>query len=221
MPRLHLDLERARREGWQFGAKLVRGAYMEHERKRAAKLGYEDPIQPTAEATHANYTEALELLLSPPRRASTARVPPCTRPSSTPAPPQGAPGASGPCSSALPGRGPACMFISAACFVSRPDATWLMVATHNEASITHAAGALLNGEATVPPRQVLGTVTADPLLYPGCNPMHPTQPCNPLHPSSPLQPQVAFGQLLGMADHLTFALGARGLKAYKYVPWGR
>ena len=40
MPRLHLDLERARREGWQFGAKLVRGAYMEHERARAAALGY-------------------------------------------------------------------------------------------------------------------------------------------------------------------------------------
>lgn len=31
---------------------------------------------------------------------------------------------------------------------------------------------------------------------------------------------VFFGQLLGMADHLTFALGARGLKAYKYVPYG-
>ena len=75
MPRLHLDLERARREGWQFGAKLVRGAYMEHERKRAAKLGYEDPIQPTAEATHANYTAALQLLLRPPRRARTSRVP--------------------------------------------------------------------------------------------------------------------------------------------------
>ena len=68
---------------------------------------------------------------------------------------------------------------------SRPEATWLMVATHNEASITHAAGALLSGAATVPPRQ------------------------------------VAFDQLLGMADHLTFGLGACGLKAYKYVPWGR
>ena len=27
-------------------------------------------------------------------------------------------------------------------------------------------------------------------------------------------------QLLGMADHLTFALGAEGFKAYKYVPYG-
>lgn len=32
--------------------------------------------------------------------------------------------------------------------------------------------------------------------------------------------QVFFGQLLGMADHLTFTLAAHGLKAYKYVPYG-
>eukprot|EP00457_Paulinella_chromatophora_P002919 gb/GEZN01002924.1/.p1 GENE.gb/GEZN01002924.1/~~gb/GEZN01002924.1/.p1 ORF type:complete len:585 (+),score=74.19 gb/GEZN01002924.1/:47-1801(+) len=31
---------------------------------------------------------------------------------------------------------------------------------------------------------------------------------------------VYFGQLLGMADHLTFALGRAGYKAYKYVPYG-
>jgi len=37
-----------------------------------------------------------------------------------------------------------------------------MVATHNEASITHAAGALLSGAATVPPRQALSTATAIP-----------------------------------------------------------
>jgi hypothetical protein len=30
--------------------------------------------------------------------------------------------------------------------------------------------------------------------------------------------RVFFGQLLGMADHLTFILGANGFKAYKYVP---
>ena len=29
--------------------------------------------------------------------------------------------------------------------------------------------------------------------------------------------QVFFGQLLGMADHLTFNLASHGLKAYKYV----
>ena len=48
-----------------------------------------------------------------------------------------------------------------------------MVATHNEASITHAAGALLSGAATVPPRQALGTATAIP------PPHHPTPPCYP------------------------------------------
>jgi proline dehydrogenase len=32
--------------------------------------------------------------------------------------------------------------------------------------------------------------------------------------------QVYFGQLLGMADHLTFTLAANKLKAYKYVPYG-
>jgi hypothetical protein len=31
---------------------------------------------------------------------------------------------------------------------------------------------------------------------------------------------VYFAQLLGMADHLTFSLGAKGYKAYKYVPYG-
>jgi proline dehydrogenase len=31
---------------------------------------------------------------------------------------------------------------------------------------------------------------------------------------------VFFGQLLGMADHLTFTLGQCGYAAYKYVPYG-
>ena len=86
--------------------------------------------------------------------------------------------------------------MSAAYFVSRPDATWLMVATHNEASITHAAGALLNGEATVPPRQVLGTVTADPLLYPGCNPSIQPNPATLC-----IQPFATPGGLRAAARH--------------------
>ena len=31
---------------------------------------------------------------------------------------------------------------------------------------------------------------------------------------------VAFGQLYGMSDHLTFTLGLHGYAAYKYVPYG-
>jgi len=63
LPRLQLDLDRARREGWHIGAKLVRGAYMVHERARACDLGYNDPIQPTLEATHASYNAAIDALL--------------------------------------------------------------------------------------------------------------------------------------------------------------
>lgn len=54
-PRLHIELETHRRLGIQSGFKLVRGAYIIQERKRAKDMGYEDPTCPTLEATHANY----------------------------------------------------------------------------------------------------------------------------------------------------------------------
>ncbi|KAL1530017.1 hypothetical protein AB1Y20_000942 [Prymnesium parvum] len=60
---LQIDLERARREGFHLGAKLVRGAYMVHERERAKKRGYPDPIQPTVQATHDSYNRAVEAIL--------------------------------------------------------------------------------------------------------------------------------------------------------------
>lgn len=45
--------------GYQLGAKLVRGAYMEKERNRAAQMGYRDPIQPSKQATDSDYDEAV------------------------------------------------------------------------------------------------------------------------------------------------------------------
>lgn len=46
-------------KGYWLGAKLVRGAYMEKERERAASKGYQSPIQATKEASDKDYNAAL------------------------------------------------------------------------------------------------------------------------------------------------------------------
>ncbi|MEJ2881976.1 proline dehydrogenase family protein [Pedobacter sp. GR22-6] len=50
----------ARAEGFILGVKMVRGAYMEKERKRAEEMGYPSPIQPTKEASDRDYDESLK-----------------------------------------------------------------------------------------------------------------------------------------------------------------
>lgn len=53
------DLEQAKRQDFYFGAKLVRGAYLDQERARAAALGYPDPTNPDFEATTEMYHKTL------------------------------------------------------------------------------------------------------------------------------------------------------------------
>jgi proline dehydrogenase len=49
--------KRAKAKGYKIGMKLVRGAYMEKERERAEKMGYEDPICKDKAATDKNYDD--------------------------------------------------------------------------------------------------------------------------------------------------------------------
>ena len=50
----------AKLDGYIYAAKLVRGAYMEKERERAAEMNYPSPIHESKDATDADYNAALE-----------------------------------------------------------------------------------------------------------------------------------------------------------------
>jgi len=50
-------------ENFYLGLKVVRGAYMEKERARAKRKGYQDPIQPNKEATDNDFNKAMEFSL--------------------------------------------------------------------------------------------------------------------------------------------------------------
>eukprot|EP00744_Colponema_vietnamica_P004938 GILI01007304.1.p1 GENE.GILI01007304.1~~GILI01007304.1.p1 ORF type:complete len:534 (+),score=210.81 GILI01007304.1:81-1604(+) len=128
--RVQEDLTRAHREGFRFAAKLVRGAYMNEERRLAREQNYPSPIHDTLQDTHNNYDALVDLVLRNHSNAS------------------------------------------------------LCVASHNESSVVKATHVM--AELNIPPES----------------------------------PDVAFGQLLGMCDHLTYGLSARGYSAYKYVPYG-
>ncbi|KAG0276207.1 hypothetical protein BGZ95_007842 [Linnemannia exigua] len=61
--RLQQDYVHAQRNGYVLAAKLVRGAYMVSERKRALELGLDDPICDGIEATHTSYNAGVDFML--------------------------------------------------------------------------------------------------------------------------------------------------------------
>ncbi len=54
--------QRAKKQGFHVGMKLVRGAYMEKERERAEKMGYQDPICVDKPATDKMFNDVLEYI---------------------------------------------------------------------------------------------------------------------------------------------------------------
>jgi proline dehydrogenase len=60
---LRAMLEAAKNRNFVLGVKLVRGAYMEKERRRAEEKGYPSPIQKDKASTDADYNEAVQLCI--------------------------------------------------------------------------------------------------------------------------------------------------------------
>lgn len=61
---LKADTYLAQTDNFLLGAKLVRGAYMEKERKRAQKLGYPSPIHINKQAVDTDYDDAVRFCLN-------------------------------------------------------------------------------------------------------------------------------------------------------------
>lgn len=60
---LEKSIQHARENGYFYGVKIVRGAYMEKERERALEMGYADPIQPDKASSDRDYNKAIRLIL--------------------------------------------------------------------------------------------------------------------------------------------------------------
>ena len=57
------SIQHGKTNGYHIGAKLVRGAYMEKERQRAADMKYTSPIQPDKSSADRDYNRSLELCM--------------------------------------------------------------------------------------------------------------------------------------------------------------
>ena len=56
--------DRAKKKGFKIGVKLVRGAYLEKERERAIKYGYQDPICKDKPTTDKNFNDILRYMFN-------------------------------------------------------------------------------------------------------------------------------------------------------------
>ena len=63
MNTLKMDLEFSKASGFSYGVKLVRGAYLEQEKKGAEEKGAADPIWNTKQETDHCYDSCVEYLL--------------------------------------------------------------------------------------------------------------------------------------------------------------
>lgn len=61
---LKKSYDKAMNENYFLGAKIVRGAYMEKERKRAEEMNYESPIQKNKQATDLDFNKAIEFCIA-------------------------------------------------------------------------------------------------------------------------------------------------------------
>ncbi len=63
LQKIKRNLKIAKENGYFYGVKLVRGAYMEKERERAKNYGYPSPIQPTKELTDKEFNDSLKFTI--------------------------------------------------------------------------------------------------------------------------------------------------------------
>ena len=61
---ISLEIQTARKLGYNLGMKIVRGAYMREERDIAKAQGVESPVWDTIEDTHASYHKCIEMAIS-------------------------------------------------------------------------------------------------------------------------------------------------------------
>lgn len=146
LDQLSADIRRAETEGFHFGAKIVRGAYVSQERALSVSRKSSCPIFDEESQTHAQYDAAVNLIFSHLRQDC------------------------------------------------RKDLQYnFCFATHNAASVG----------------LVEKLLTASPLV---------DGPAAKHHSMD--NAEISIAQLYGMSDCLSFGLAGRGLKVYKYVPFG-